>query len=268
MTDDIKFVISSDQHFPAQNDRMIKLYFNVIKWFKPQQIDILGDTSDQACYSKYNDGSTDEFFNMIRKTPEESPMPFVEENERGAREFFETHRKMFPDADIFTALGNHDIRVFDYMDKKAPGWVKEVTPERLWGLDNLGIDYIFYNDLPRKRWGNVYGHHGLSALKGGGDSVRSDMNNLGVSLIRGHSHRAATIYETYELRNERMIGMEIGHMADVKHPLMSYTNLHQWQLAFVVGHITNGQPYFNLVDVHEASDGSLSCWVEGKFFTS
>lgn len=264
----MKFVVSSDQHFPAQNDRMIKLYLNVIKWFKPDQIDILGDTSDQACYSRYNDGSTDEFFNSIKKRPEESPMPFVEENERGAREFFELHRKMFPNADIFTALGNHDIRVFDYMDKKAPAWIHEVTPERLWGLDSLGISYIHYNDNPVKRWGDVYAHHGLSALKGGGDSVRSDMDALGVSLIRGHSHRAATIYKTYELRQERQIGMEIGHMADVKHPLMGYTNSKNWQLAFVVGHLVDNVPYFNLIDVHEAPDGTVSCFVEGKFFSA
>jgi hypothetical protein len=268
LTEHTKFMISSDQQFPYHNPKAIELWWKVMKWFKPDQVDYLGDQSDQACFSKYSDGTTSEFFSSIAKKPEESPVPFVKETEVITREFYTQTRKTVPNADIFVALGNHDIRVWDYMDKKAPAWVKEITPDVLWDFNNLGISYIYYNDLPVKRWGNVFAHHGISALKGSGASVESDMMNLGVSLVRGHSHKLGFVPVTYELRNETLVGYEIGHMSDVKNAGMMYTNIHQWQLGFMVGHIYDGEPYFELVHIHEDAERGLSCVVEGKLFTA
>jgi hypothetical protein len=51
MSNDLKWMISSDQQFPYQDDKMIALWFKVMKWFKPDVVDYLGDTDDQACYS-------------------------------------------------------------------------------------------------------------------------------------------------------------------------------------------------------------------------
>ena len=51
MSNDLKWMLSSDQQFPYQDDKMIALWFKVMKWFKPDVVDYLGDTDDQACYS-------------------------------------------------------------------------------------------------------------------------------------------------------------------------------------------------------------------------
>jgi hypothetical protein len=48
MTNDLKWMLSSDQQFPYQDDKMIALWFKVMKWFKPDVVDYLGDTDDQA----------------------------------------------------------------------------------------------------------------------------------------------------------------------------------------------------------------------------
>lgn len=249
MSNDLKWAISSDQQFPYQDKRAVELWFKVLRGFKPDVIDYLGDQSDQACYSKYSDGTTQEFFNSIAKKPEESPVPFVKETERITREFYEETRKTRKSAEIFVALGNHDIRVFDYMDRKAPAWAKEITPEALWGLDSLGFDYIYYSDLPKLRYGGIYVHHGISALKDSGASVKSDIDNLGVSLMRGHSHRLGSFYKTHELRNETLRGFEIGHMSDVKCAGMMYTNVHNWQLGFAIGHIDGENVHIQLVEI-------------------
>ncbi len=55
MSNDLKWMLSSDQQFPYQDDNMIALWFKVMKWFKPDVVDYLGDTDDQACYSKYTE---------------------------------------------------------------------------------------------------------------------------------------------------------------------------------------------------------------------
>lgn len=267
MANDLRWMISSDQQFPYHNARAVDLWFKVMKWYKPDVVDYLGDQSDQACYSKYSDGTTEEFFNAISKKSEESPIPFVKETEKITRDFYAQTREMRPDAEMFVALGNHDIRVFSYMDKKAPEWIKDITPNSLWGLDDLGIDYIHYNDLPRLRYGDLYAHHGISALKDSGASVKSDMDHLGVSLIRGHSHRMASFYKTYELRSEVIRGFEIGHMSDTKCAGMMYTNVHNWQLGFATAHIVNGYPHVQLTEINETESG-LTCVVDGKTFNN
>jgi len=97
---------------------------------------------------------------------------------KGARDFYAKTREMLPDAQLFSALGNHDIRIFDYIDKKLPDYAKDVTPESLWSLDSLGYEYIYYDSLPKRRFGDVHVHHGISIAATG--SVRKDMEDLQV----------------------------------------------------------------------------------------
>jgi hypothetical protein len=80
-------------------------------------------------------------------------------------------------------------------------------------------------------------------------SVRKDMEDMQVSLIRGHSHRIASHMVTYELRNsgegETLRGYEIGHMCDEKGPGMKYTQHHDWQKGFAIAHIVNDYPTYS-----------------------
>jgi hypothetical protein len=172
---------------------------------------------------------------------------------------------MLPEAQLFSALGNHDVRIFNYVDAKLPDYINEVTPEALWGLDSLGYEYIHYNELPKRRFGDIHVHHGLSIAATG--SVRKDMEDLQISLIRGHSHRIASHLVTYELRNngegETLRGYELGHMCDEKGPGMKYMQHHDWQKGFAIAHIVNDYPHIQMI--HVAPD--YSCVVDGKLFT-
>ena len=186
---------------------------------------------------------------------------------KGARDFYAKTREMLPDAQLFSALGNHDIRVFDYIDAKLPDYINAVTPETLWNLDSLGYEYIYYNELPKRRFGDMHIHHGIAISQNAGESVKKDIDNFGVSLIRGHSHRAGVMYQTYELRNngkgEILRGYELGHMCDEKSDGMKYSTTHNWQKAFAIAHIENGAyPHIQLVHVSP----EYSCVVDGKKF--
>ena len=130
MATDLKWMLSSDQQFPYQDNKMIELWFTVMKWFKPDVVDILGDTDDQACYSKYTEGKSAEFLKMHKDKNGAAIVPLMQHEAKGAREFYEMNRKIAgKDAELFTALGNHDIRIFNYMDAKLPDYIKVVTPE-------------------------------------------------------------------------------------------------------------------------------------------
>lgn len=265
MTNDLKWMISSDQHFPWHDPKCIDIWFQVVKWARPDVIDYLGDTSDQDCFSKYSLGTSKEFLNQVAKPVTEEITPFIMEQEKPVREFYEQTRKMRKNADIFVALGNHCVRVFDYVDRKMPESAKAITPEALWGLDSLGINYIHYADLPKHRYGDIHVHHGVAVSQHAGESVRKDVENFGVSMIRGHSHRAGSFFRTYELRDETVRGWEIGHMTDIKSPGMSYTNQHNWQQGFMFGHIENGvRPHLQFIQISE----DYTCFVDGKKFSA
>jgi len=259
---DLKWMLSSDQQIPYHDKRVIDLWFQVMKSFKPDVIDYVGDTSDQVCFSRWTDKTPDDFLSMIERDENQPLMPFVAEQERPVREFYEQTRKMRPNAEIFSALGNHDVRVWQYMSKKAPEILSEVTPEAMWGLESLGIEWIHYDDRPKHRYGDIYVHHGMSVSKHAGESVRNDVQEFGVSLVRGHSHRAGTFYKTYPLRNETLRGYEIGHMSDINCWGTAYQNVHNWQHAFMIGHIVNDWPHLQIIHVNH----DYECVVDGKVY--
>lgn len=262
MTNDLKWMLSSDQQIPAHDPRMIDLWFSVMKWFKPDVVDYLGDTSDQACFSRFEDGKSKEFMSSLKGETIESLPKFVAEEERLVRDFYAQTRKMLPKAQLFSALGNHDVRVFDYVDKKMPDAIETITPEFMWGLDTYGYDYIYYNELPKRRFGDIHVHHGIAISQYSAESVKKDMDNLNVSLIRGHSHRAGAVFKTFEMHNTTLRGYEIGHMCDEKHPIMSYSQIHNWQKAFAIAHIVDDYPHIQLIMVSP----DYECVVDGKVF--
>jgi hypothetical protein len=273
-------MLSSDHQIPFQDDRAIDLWFQVMKWFKPDVIDYLGDTSDQFCFSNFGVGRREEFLSYQPKidvysgaNPEDfnveafanaQVLKEVLHEEKDAAEFYAKTRKMRKDAEIFSALGNHDIRVWNYADKYLKEIYDEITPESLWGLDSLGIDYIYYVDLPRLRYGGLYAHHGISALAEPGASAKSDVEKLGVSLIRGHSHRMGSWFKTYQLRNETLRGYEIGHLCKVDSDGFKYTQIHNWQQGFAVGLVSGEDVHIQLVEINH----NYECWVAGHKFSA
>lgn len=275
MSNDLKWLLSSDQQIPYHDKRMINLYFSVMKWFKPDVVDLVGDQSDQFCFSRWADGRPQEFLEMVKKRDIVEVYPEIlklsQDEEKPVAEFYQKHRKMLPNSEIFVALGNHDIRAFDYFDKKIPDMLKDITPESLWGLDSLGIDYIYYKDRPAHRYGGVYVHHGASISKHAGESVRNDIDSFGVSLVRGHSHRLATFARSYPLRKETLRGWELGHMMDINHEGASYDNVHNWQQGFAIGHIESGantpDGFYAHIELIQVSP-DYTCYVDGKKFSA
>jgi len=41
MSNDLRWMLSSDQQFPYADPKMIELWFKVMKWFKPDVVDYL-----------------------------------------------------------------------------------------------------------------------------------------------------------------------------------------------------------------------------------
>lgn len=234
-------IISADQQIPFEDKRALGLYFKVLKSFKPDWVLLAGDEVDFPEYGRWTAGGTQEFINTL-PSPEigDKMLKAVFDNAKAGSQFYARQRELAPQARIVNTIGNHNIRIWTYFDQKAPELLPHLTPNALWGLDDLGIEHHHYQERPTHLFGGVYMHHGVAISKHAGESVRADMENFGVSLIRGHSHRQAIINRRYELLNETRVGIELGHLMDVNCSGASYDNVHNWNLGFAIGFVEDG----------------------------
>ena len=270
---DFRWAMVGDLQIPYQDHRAVDLFFQVMKAWKPHAIDIVGDVDDQLEYSSFSDGTTDEFFNQLKKAKQEdgetdidfrmrvSPLPHVKEGAKDTAAFFERLRNQHKRADIHFSLGNHETRVFKYVDRKMPEYLDEVTPELLWGVDSLRITWAPYELPPLERFAGVHVHHGATVTSSG-LAVRGDIDNYNISLVRGHDHRGGVVYKSYPMTGQTLIGMGTGHMCDPSAYGLRYTINPSWELGFGIAHVIDDVAHLQFIPISK----DYTCVVDGKVF--
>jgi hypothetical protein len=261
MGDTLKWAFVGDLQIPYHDKRALDLFMRVMKSWRPQAIDVVGDIDDQLEYSSFSDGTTDEFFNQLKKEEDNNPLPFIKKNADGAKEFYAALRAQHKRADIHASLGNHDIRIFKYIDKKAPDFKSDITPDFLWGLDNVGISYRMYSEPPLQRFAGIHVHHGATTTATG-LAVRSDIETYNISLVRGHDHRGGVVYKSYPMTQQVLKGMGTGHMCDPKQYGLQYTINPSWELGFGIAHVENDTAHLQFIPITP----EYTCIVDGKLF--
>ncbi len=292
MSDVFKWAALGDLQIPYHDKRAVTLAMKALKWWKPDAIDFTGDIDDQLEYSRFSAGYTDEFFNQVEaerkaaekdratydpdllaavgeqadiyapELPTTDPLPFVKSHADAAREFYSDMRKQHKNADIHSSLGNHDIRVFDYIDRKAPEIKDEVTPNFLWGLDDLGITWRLYHEPPLKRFADIHVHHGLTSSDTG-MAVKGDIEKLQISLLRGHDHKGGVVHRTFPIVPKTLVGIGAGHLCDPWSYGMQYANNPQWEQGFVIVHVVNDVAFPQFIRIQD-----YTCVVDGKLFVN
>lgn len=249
MSNDLKQVFISDMHFPKEDSRSIALFLKVMKWWQPDAFDICGDADDAECAGRWVEGTPAEYTSI--KPGADQVKKFLEDVNSICKKAEDKH---------FHG-GNHDFyRYKKYMEKHAPNAMEFLTPDILYGLENSGFAWHDYEMPPVKRLGGLFAHHGESISKHAGESVRNDIGNYGVSLVRGHSHRMGAYYKTMPLAMQPEIeGFEIGHMT--RPELHTYQTTHDWQQGFAIAHISDDVAHVNLIRIK-----NYTCWVDGKRF--
>lgn len=296
MTDVMKWAFVGDLQIPYHDKRAVALFFKAMKSWKPDVIDVVGDIDDQLEYSTFSDGTTDEFFSEINKNIKENdkllaaynkaaakslddimdeeksafmavpellpvdPLPFVKANALGAREFYTDLRTAHKDTEIHASLGNHDIRIFKYMDKKAPDYVDEITPNMLWGLDDLGISWRLYELPPLERYAGIHVHHGATTTTTG-LAVKNDIETYNISLVRGHDHRGGVVYKSYPMTGQSLAGMGTGHLCDPSGYGLKYTINPAWEQGFGIAYVVDGKAHLQFIPVRD-----YTCIIDGKVF--
>lgn len=292
MTKPFKWACVGDLQMPYHDARAVELFMKVMKAWKPDAIDIVGDVDDQLEYSRFSDGTTDEFFNQIKAIEREddkahalwekevarvessnealvpekpvrrdaNPLPFIKEHALAAREFYTAVRQQHKDADIHASLGNHDIRIFDYIDRKAPEYNDQITPNTLWNLDDLGISWRLYELPPLERFAGIHVHHGVTTTTTG-LGVKADIENYGISLVRGHDHRGGVVYKDFPMSGLHLAGMGTGHLCDPSAKGLRYTINPGWEQGFGIVYVVDNKAHLNFIPIRD-----YMCVVDGRVF--
>lgn len=250
MTEHKKWICASDIHFPKHDPRTVDLFLKVLKWWQPDAIDFAGDLDDAECSGRWVEG-----------TPAESVS--IKSGAGEVKEFLSQVSYICKKAnDKHFHGGNHDYyRHKKYLEKNAPNTLEYITPDSLYGLENSGFEWHDYELPPVKRLGGLFVHHGESISKHAGESVRNDVQNHMVSLIRGHSHRAGSYYRTYPLAGLEIEGYEIGHMTDTNQH--TYQTTFDWQQAFAAIHVDGDVAHVNIIRIKD-----YTCFVDGRKFSA
>lgn len=250
---DLKYLACSDIQFPLHDERAVTLWLKVLKGFKPDLVDLVGDLDDSDSVSRWAVG----------------PEKQVHVNDAGAKhtkEFLVDVRDSVKNADIHMFDGNHGwTRHKKFLMENASQYADLITPDKLYEHSSQGIEFHEYSDLPTNRFNDMYVHHGVAVSKHSGESVKADIDAWGVSLIRGHSHRLGDYFKTYELTGQRLEGYEIGHLMKVEKA--DYSNQRNWQQGFIYGFIADGQHFLELVPIKETDIG-YTCYVAGRKYTA
>lgn len=216
--------MASDVHFPKHDPRLVSLWFDVLRYLKPQAVDLLGDIDDADGTSRWVEGTSREGFSLDDSGIKES------------RKYLEDIHAVVPRADKHFHDGNHGwYRHKKWLDKNMPQSLIDdmYNPDVLYEYKKSRFQWHEYDKPPVKRFGDIYAHHGESISKHSGESVRNDCLNFGVSLVRGHSHRLGRWGQAYPVDGRVIRGFEGGHLCDPTQ--MSYDISPNWEPGFLFG---------------------------------
>lgn len=230
-TADRSVVICGDQHAPHQDPGLHAAFCSFLSDECPAELVVLGDVGDYASVSAHRSGVG--FAQGVREV------------NRAAYKLLHDYRSASPDTHVVVMEGNHDARIENYLQDRAPElWqvgpaFEEEDPmyslRRMWRLDDLGIELV-PGDWDRASYKIAPGltaRHGYMTLKNAGESM---LNKHGHSQIQGHDHRLKFTYKTKHDPVDIRLAVSAACMCKIEEGL-GYSPEPDWQQGMVYGHV-------------------------------
>jgi len=217
----MRILVISDPHFPFQDNKALKLVDKFIINEKPDIIVINGDLLD--CYD----------VSSFPKDPRRKKR-LVDEIKMGKK--YLEHLNDISDAKKILVEGNHENRVDKHMINKNPEMIEFINLKELLKTKGWRIidDSIIENYVKIGKW---YIGHFNKVAKHSAMTAKGIVNDRGVNIIQGHTHRLGAYYVRHLDRSLR--GLECGCLCTLK---PSYTSNPNWQQGFVLIEDKNAYP--------------------------
>lgn len=257
------FVIGGDDQAPFHNRQLAEKKCEFLEQVQPHTIVKIGDTMDFPTISKY------------KSNPEVEEIAQVNDCINSGYEVTRDERVAAPDARIVKLIGNHDVRLRDFI----LNWVPELhglkraqlegveeasvfSPEFLLRLDELGVELVGDNENYQlgefKISKYIAARHGWYANKKSGVSALNTLDHLLYSVLVGHTHRLAVVHKTtHNIDGDLTIlaAAETGCLCEVDKKGLSHAPSPDWQPGFATVEVyPDGKFHIDLVNY---VDGSL-----------
>lgn len=228
-------VIANDFQIPFHDEKAVLLFKLFLRRELPDWLILNGDFQDFWEISS---------FDCTPRTGRE----FREEIATGKR-ILRSFRRSLPRARITWIEGNHEFRLRKYLLQKArelyglPG----LSVPDIFNLERLRIEYVACHELASKftdnfiRLGSLYVGHFAKVSKHGAYAAKLLVEEKGVSLLQGHTHRFGAHART-TVDGRVLLGIENFSMCSRRQSYVSHPN---WQLGFSVVHFRPGNGRFH-----------------------
>lgn len=228
-----KSVVIGDLHTPYEDKKAVKKVLQFIQYFQPDNIFINGDLIDCLDISRFD-------------KPLERHQDLATEIEE-TRYILLQLRSSAPKARIIYIFGNHCFRLQSYISRNARELygLKGLTLEEQLGTKDLDIDV--YNNHTKEnyyQYGKLLIGHFDKVNKYSGMTAKNLLEDKGMSVIQGHTHRLGSSYKrTYDGQKGAWEG---GCLCDLN---PKYCNMPNWQLGFLTIHKDKNSDQFKVTPV-------------------
>lgn len=218
-------VVASDFHIPYHDTQALRVFFNFLAEYEPEELILNGNINDCSAFSVHP--KLRDIANTFRSAREEREQWF---------RIAHLLREILPDSKIkYIGSQCHEgwidnwvqmspVLCEDYENYSIPGWFK---------LADFLIDYVpeVYDVIGNKE---LLITHGTVARSKGGNSAYATMEMEGTSIIQGHTHRLAQVFKTTSVGET--VAVECGCMCQRTpwYHLKGRRLMMDWQQGFVL----------------------------------
>ena len=237
-------VVLSDWQVPLHDEDKIKRVADFIGDFQPIRIGHVGDLTDSTQLGRWARGLRQEFDGGLEGGFEKT------------RDLLKYYRSKY-DGPWDLIRSNHDERLENAIEQRLPGLQGltvqgyKLNIQNALKLDEFGIQW---NEAPvsiAPGWVIAHGDEGKVSQVPGATALGL-ANDIGQSVVCGHTHRAALTWSSKGLGNDRkaFAAMEVGHLMQVSTAeYLGRARLNNWGTAFGILWINNGEVFPQLVPI-------------------
>lgn len=232
MAVDKRIVIVPDVHLPDHHKPAWANVQRFIKDYAPDQVHFVGDLYDMKPVARWS-----------RETKAECGAMLQIEQDVGNR-FLGEFRDVF-DGDVTLTIGNHEVRLRNYLMKYAQGLdgLRALELKEFCHFDKYNIKVM---PQPYTIAPGVAAIHGDKLGITAGASALKELRRHGKSIVQGHSHRLGVVYHTTD---RRRFAAEFGWLGDIRKASYLSFGVADWQLGFGLLTTASGESVPDLIPV-------------------
>lgn len=250
---DGNYVVVPDLQAPFHDKRTVKTFIEFLGAHRPDGLLIVGDEADSPEPARWNKGMATEFAGTL---------------EAGLIQTYDILYELCKTTlgPVILSRSNHGDRIQKYLSKYGPALAKASWNQydRIMGYNGhepllegrtepLPIDYYTKPVNFAKGWLMMHGDEAGMNLTAGGTALGL-AKKVGASVVCGHTHKAGMQHHNLSHSGkvtQSLIGLEVGHMMDMKQAGYLGFGGANWQQAFGIIHILKGVVYPELVLINK-----------------